>query len=73
MLYTVNIKGRSVPIHAKNEAQLKCAIRAMTDVFEDSPDLMEEYLIVEESLADTPDTEQDILINSAAIGGCCEE
>lgn len=63
MLYTVNIKGRSVPIHAKDEAQLKYAIRAMTDVFEDSPDLMEEYLV-----ADTPDTEQDLLINSAAIG-----
>lgn len=61
-LYQVNLKGIITLIHAKNEAQLKYAIDALTDVFEESPDLLDEYP------RSTPDTEKDTLINSAAIG-----
>ena len=63
MLHKVNIKGVIVPIHAKNEAQLKYAIRVMEGAFDNKPELMEEYR--HES---KPDEEQDGTINSAAVG-----
>ncbi len=62
MLHKVLIRGVLVPIHAKNDAQLQYAVKAMTDAINANPRLLEEY---RES---SPDAEQDGTINSAAIG-----
>ena len=66
MLFKVDFNGVVVPIHAKNEGQLKYAVAAMKGALAKNPNLIEQYK--EEIDHGNKNARQDSTINSASFG-----